>query len=667
MTPKQTTRFPLSGWLLTALAAELALLVLDLTIEEIFTTVYVLPPLALALVERRQPVLIVATLAVVLAIGSGIWNDEFLGLGHLLRVAIVVVGGTLAVISTQARMGLAQSRRRAQATGRRLDAILGSLGEAVTVNDDRGQVTYANDAAVRLLGAESVEEVLSAKPGELAARFIVTKEDGSAVTVDDLPGRKAVAGEPSQPLLTRSVLRATGESHWYLTKATTFHDEHGEPLAVNVIEDVTEGKEAELRQRFLAGATQVLASSLDYDETLDRIAWLAVPAFADWCGVDILDGGEIERVGLAHRDPEKLALGRELGELYPTDLEADTGLGGAVRTGEPQLYPHISDEMLVAGARDEHHLELIRGLGMRSAMVVPMRVAGETLGALTFVNADSARAFDESDLTFAQDLATRAATAVQNARLYTSLTQTAATLQRSLLPERLEEPPGWRIAASYRAGERDSEVGGDFYDVFPVEDGWMVVLGDVTGKGVKAAALTALARHTAKTAARFDPRPAEVMRLLNAVLRDQPELSVVSVVCAHLRVGGENAEVSVVSAGHPLPLRVGSDGRAVPIGRYDLVLGAADEGEWTESTETLAAGETLLFYTDGVTDMPGERERFGADRLFEVAAAGPNGASELIARLERELDEFQAGERSDDRAMLALEWVGVPQPAVLPG
>jgi PAS domain S-box-containing protein len=666
MSSLQTIRTRFSLWLLAALVAEALLAVADIASDETFTAVYVLVPLALALVELPRRVALISTVAIVLAVSSGTWNEHFWSIGHFVRCAIVAVGGVLAVISAQARTGLAASRReavdaraQAEASGRQLDAILGSLAEAVTVQDEHGKVVYANDAAVRLLGATSIDEVLSAAPGELAARFVISKEDGSPVTEADLPGRQLLEGAPGGTLLTRSVFRATGESFWYLTKSSRFNDEHGRTLAVNVIEDVTEAKEAELRLRFLASATQLLAGSLDYDETLQRIAWLAVPAFADWCGVDILDGAELERVALAHREPEKLELGRTLSAEYPPDLDAETGLAAVIRSGRPAVYPEITDEMVVAGARDERQLELIRELGMRSAMVVPMRAGGVTIGALTFVNAGSGRSFDDDDMAFAEELAGRAATAVENARLYTQLASTAETLQRSLLPERLEQPPGWQIAASYRTGERGSEVGGDFYDIFPVDDGWMVVLGDVTGKGVKAAALTALVRHTAKTAARFDARPAAMMRLVNDVLREQPELSIVTLVAARLRQVGTAVQVSVVSAGHPLPLRVGTDGDVAPIGRYDLVLGAADEGRWTESTTTLAPGETLLFYTDGVTDMPGVDGRFGDERLFALVGAGPNGAAEIVARLDRALEEFHAGERSDDRAMLALEWAGV--------
>jgi len=670
----RTTRSPVSLWFLAALLAEALLIALDVASDETFTAVYLLAPLALAVVERPRPVIATAALAVVIAIASGSWNDDFWSWGHVLRVAIVAVGSALAVLSAQARTALFRSqsqavaaRKRAEATGRRLDAMLGALAEAVTVHDATGKTIYANDAAVRLLGANSLDEVLAASPGDLADRFVITTEDGGPVAVEDFPGRHAVAGRPAKPMLTRSVLRSTGESYWLLTKATVVHDEHGQPLAVNVIEDVTEAKEAELRQRFLAEATQVLASSLDYDETLERVAWLTVPTFADWCAVDIYEAGVVERVALAHTDPQKLELGRRLGDEYPPDTTSDTGLAAVVRTGNSEIYGEITDETIEAGVQDERHLDLVRALGMRSAMVVPMKTVGATIGALTFVNADSARSFDDDDLAFAEDLAARAATAVENARLYTRLAQTADTLQASLLPARLAQPPGWRIAASYQAGERGTEVGGDFYDVFQVPEGWMVVLGDVTGKGVKAAALTALARHTAKTAARFDPRPSALMRHVNDVLREQPELSIVTVVCALLRESGDGVDVSLVSAGHPLPLRIAADGTVQHVGSYDVVVGAVDEGEWDETLVRLAPGDILFFYTDGVTDTRGVEDRFGDDRLVAAVREAPHHADELIARLEARLAGFEAAGRGDDRAMLAVEWAGARQPAVTRG
>jgi PAS domain S-box-containing protein len=629
-----------------------------------------LPPLAVALVARPKAVAAVGALSVVLTLWSGDWNGNFGTFDHLVLAGIAALATLLATLSAQARTQLTYSRREAiaarraaEAVGLRLDTTLGALAEAVTVHDENGQTVYANAAAARLLGAASVDEVLAAKPGELAQRFIITREDGSPVEVSDLPGRRAVAREPADPLLTRSVVRATGELRWLLTKASVIHDEAGRRMAVNIIEDVTEEKEAEIRQSLLAEADRALAGSLDYAVTLEKIAWLAVPTMADWCAIDIIDSsGERERVALAHRNPTKLELGELLEREYPPGRD-EGGVGAVLRSGEPEIYPELTDEMLVAGTRDERHLELLRSIGMRSAVILPMRAGERTLGAITFVQGESERVFDDADMAFARDLAGRAATAVENARLYARLAETAHTLQQSLLPERLEQPPGWRVAASYHAAEEESDVGGDFYDLFPVEDGWMVVLGDVTGKGIRAAARTALVRHTARTAARFDPRPATVMALANSVLREQSRLSIVTMVVARVRITGEGAHVSVASAGHPLPLRFGDGAPPVEVGAYDVVLGAFDDGYWTESEIQLAPGETLLFYTDGVTDMPGEEDRFGDERLRATLGAGPADAHAAVERVDAALSAFQAGHRSDDRALLALQLVGAAVPA----
>lgn len=325
----------------------------------------------------------------------------------------------LALLGERAARGLANSRLidELRSTRRRLERILDALAEAITVHGGDNQVIYANDAAVRLLGGSSVEEVLAARPGELAERFIITREDGSPVGFDDLPGPRLVAGEQVEPLLTRSVNRATGVERWLLTKTTLLDD--GGTFAVNIIEDVTEAKNAERRQRFLARAAGVLASSLDYGQTLEHIARLAVPDLADWCAVDLFDeDGALQRLGLAHVDPAKLALGQEMQRRWPPDLETERGLAAVLRDGRSAVYPEVTDEMLVAGVNEPERLALLREIGMRSVMLVPMRLGERTIGSLTFVTAESARTFTPEDLAFAEDLAHRAAVAVENARLY---------------------------------------------------------------------------------------------------------------------------------------------------------------------------------------------------------------------------------------------------------
>ena len=547
----------------------------------------------------------------------------------------------------------------------RLDGILGSLGEAVTVHDEHGKTVYVNEAAVTLLGYEHADEVLATEPGGLAARFVIAREDGSPVQLNDLPGRRLVAGETAPSLLTRSIRRDTGEGMWLLTKATLYTDPTGQRLAINIIEDVTQAKEAELRQRFLAEAGQLLATSLDYEQTLERIARMMVPGLADWCGIEMVDErGDSHQVAVAHVDPAKVQMARDLRRRYPPDPDSPTGVPAILRGGPAELYSDIPVEMIEAAARDEEHLELIRGLGMRSGMAVPMRIGTETLGVITLVSAESGRRFDEDDLAFVEDLGLRAATAVQNARLYTAQERVAHTLQASLLPERLPELPGWEAHAAYQAGERDADVGGDFYDILSVAAGHLIVLGDVTGKGVEAAALTSLVRHSGRMAARFDPRPARVLSLINEVLREQPRLSLVTAVCALVETDGDRAQVTVASAGHPLPLRRRPGEPPEPLGGHGVLLGVAGDDDWTETTIEIAPGDTLLFFTDGVTETPGEGSRYGDERLREAMTRAGESPEALLGEIERSLREFQVGVTLDDRAMLALRFVGVRVPAV---
>ncbi len=548
------------------------------------------------------------------------------------------------------------------ATRERLDGMLANLTEAVTVTGRDRRFRYANQAAADLLGCASPADLLSLPLGTIASQWESTHEDGRAVVAEDVPSWKIVNGLPAQPLLTRNVNRDTGELRWRLVKAAPLSGPDNELLAVSVIEDVTEAKEAELRQRFLAQAGETLASSLDYEETLQRVAALTVPALADWCAVDVVDAAtRLKQVAVAHVDPDKVAFARDFRRRYPPDPSEDSGIYGVLRSGRPELYPEIPDELLAQSIEDPDQLAAIREVGMRSVMLVPMAVSGQTIGVMTLVTAESRRAFDEDDLTFVGDLARRAATAVENARLYTERAAAARTLQESLLPARLPTMSGWQLASSYAAGDVTAEVGGDFYDVVELDEGFMAIVGDVTGKGVQAAALTALARYTLATAARFDPSPAAVVRLLNEVLVDRHDISLLTVACARVVPTPAGALVRLTSAGHPLPILVRADGSApATVGPPGLLLGMSSGARWEEAELELVPGDTLLFYTDGVTDTPAGAERFGEQRLLAALPPAPADPAAIIESVRRALRAFQIGDVVDDRAMLALQLVGVP-------
>jgi PAS domain S-box-containing protein len=579
---------------------------------------------------------------------------------------VAFLAGAAAAAAAGAARNARRQRRRAHLddeltpTREQLHGMLSNLSEAVTVTDRDRRMRYANQAAADLLGCATPEELVALPLGTIAAQWDSTHEDGRPMVAEDVPSFKIVNGQPAEPLLTRIVHRETGEQRWRLVKAAPLRGPAGELMAVSVIEDVTEAKEAELRQRFLAQAGVTLASSLDYEETLQRVARLVVPGLADWCAVDVVDANlRLNQVAVAHVDPDKVAFARDFRSRYPPDPNEDTGLYGVLRSGRPELYPELPDELLEQGIPDPEQLEAIRALGMRSVMLIPMVGAGRTIGVLTMVSAESRRAFDEDDLAFAGDLARRAATAVENARLYTERAQAALTLQESLLPARLPTVPGWQLASSYAAGDTTAEVGGDFFDVVELDEGFLAVVGDVTGKGVQAAALTALARYTLATAARFDPSPAAVVSLLNDVLLHRSEISLLTVACAHVVPTASGARLRLTSAGHPLPVLSRPGHGPTTVGPPGLLLGMTGAARWEESEIELAPGDTLLFYTDGVTDTPSGAERFGEQRLLAALPPAPADPREMIASVQSALRTFQVGDVVDDRAMLALHVVGV--------
>lgn len=536
-----------------------------------------------------------------------------------------------------------------------LAEILDSLAEAVTIRDKDGEIVHANAAAVRQMGFAAREDLLRQGTQGILNDYIVTDDRGQPVAVGDIPSVRLLAGEPVEPTVLRTVKRATGEVAWDLLKATLLRDDHGEPIAaVTIIEDITVEKTAQLREHFLTRATETLMSSLDYQETLRNVAWLAVPEIADWCAVDLLDErGLRQQVVVAHSDPSKLELARKLRTYNPDPPDPDRGLGKVIRTGVSELYPSIPAELLEQGAQDEEHLALLRQIGFASGLIVPLRARGRTLGVLTLVTAESLRRFDESDKEFVEQIASRAAMAVDNARLATSRREIAETLQHSLLPEAVPAIPGWEVATMYRPASTfdEVEVGGDFYDFFETASGWLVLLGDVTGRGVEAASMTSLVRHGARFLAKREHSPSRVLAELDEELRRRSGLSLCSALCVRL----ERGRLVMSSAGHPPPLLVRDDGRIREIGGSGPLLGGWEGSDWDDRLLEVAPDETLFMYTDGVTDTRGEQGRFGAARLRQLLSdhAGAQPA-QLLGALELQLRRFQAKGHADDTGAVAL-------------
>jgi PAS domain S-box-containing protein len=539
-----------------------------------------------------------------------------------------------------------------------LEAIVEGVADAVTAQSAEGGLVYANDAAVRLLGFADAEELLAAPPLEIMRRFEMYAEDGGEIPLEQLPGRRALAGERPPPLTVRYRHHTSAEDRWSRIQSTPVFDEQGRVrLAINVIEDITDIKRAEQGHRFLARASQELARSLDYQETLGAVARLAVPEVADWCAVDVLAGDDLQRVAVEHVDPERVTLAREVQERYPADPSADTGVWGVLRRGLAELYREIPDELLVQTARDEEHLELIRKVGLRSAILAPMTLRDEVLGVISFVSAESGRRFDEHDLALAEDLALRAAAAVENARLFQTASTIAHTLQTSLLPPVLPELPGMDLAAAYRPAGKGYDVGGDFYDVFSTaDDQWYLVIGDVCGKGAEAAAVTALARYTIRAAAVRRRSPAAILRWLSDAMIQQSGGAgrFCTIACAQLDLSRAPARVTVACGGHPLPLLVRAAGNSEEVGEPGTLLGLVAQPELQDRTAELRDGDTLVLYTDGLTEARAPRRIWSPDELAEAARAAAGGPA--AATVDRLLGATIGSlpEVRDDVAVLAL-------------
>lgn len=271
--------------------------------------------------------------------------------------------------------------------------------------------------------------LLSTEPVIVEDLATETRFSGSSLLVDHdvVSGMSAVISGRDKPF---GVLGVHTSRH----RTFTEDDVHFLQAIANILADAIDRKNAEAalagalnRERvarkqvsFLAEASQILAASFDYRETLNDVAELAVPTISDWCAVDLFDDKDktLERVAVVHTDPSKVKLAYELHERYPPDLDATRGIAQVLRTGESELYPEIDDALLKASARDQEHLNIMRELGLQSAMVVPLVARKRVLGTITLIAAESERQFGEDDLTFAEELAQRAALAVDNARLY---------------------------------------------------------------------------------------------------------------------------------------------------------------------------------------------------------------------------------------------------------
>jgi serine phosphatase RsbU (regulator of sigma subunit)/PAS domain-containing protein len=540
-----------------------------------------------------------------------------------------------------------------------LDTLIATAPVGLAFLDLDAHYVRVNEALAAMNGAPVEEHVgrrVDDVPGAIGVQLAALH--GEVVAAGEARLDREASGElPGRP----------GETRHWTTSLTPVRGLDGQTVigvGATVIDDTERlallqaEREARIRADFLARAGAILDSSLDFEETLANVASIATPEVADWCVVSILDGsGGMREVATAHADPARRAAARELSERFPPDPESPTGTLAVAHSGETVFIPEITPAMLDAGIDDPERRTLIDRLGLRSVVIAPMAAGGRISGTLTLASAESGRLFAAADVQLAEELARRAGVAIENSRLYTERTRIAHTLQVRLLPERLPEIPGVVMAARYRAAGELNEVGGDFYDVFPrSETEWALVVGDVSGKGAEAAAITALARYSLRTAAMEEGAPSAALRRLNQAMVSDGSTQFATVVLAYISAAeGGGLDVRVALGGHPPPLVLRTDGRIDAPGTYGVLLGMLDDPHLHDRSFTLGDGDAMLLYTDGVTEAGARDLPLGEHGLRELLRALPERDPEhIVDAVEQAVVGAQAGEPRDDIALLAL-------------
>ncbi len=411
------------------------------------------------------------------------------------------------------------------------------------------------------------------------------------------------------------------------------------------------------RQRFLAEAGELLAGSLDPETALDQLAALSVRNIADWCGIEMVDErGELHSVVVAHADEAKVELARQLRERYPVDPSSETGVPNVIRTGKTELYPEVPDEMLAESAQNEEHLRHLRELGIRSAMIVPLRARGRVFGAITFVASSLDRRYDTADVELAEDLARRAALAVDNAMLFHREHEAAVILQRSLLPDSVPtQHEGIEFDVRYRPAGPGIAVGGDWYDIVLLDDGSVALtIGDVAGRGLSAASVMGRIRPALRAYVLDGHGPAEALERLDRLMKESPTPHMVTLFHCHYNQASGSA--TYVRAGHPPALLRRADGEVAELGGPGTPpLGVLEDVEYREHRVEIPPGSLLLMYTDGLIERRNTSLRHELDRLTGLMAEAPARAAECLDWLEENLG---ADAVPDDIAMVAMSTPG---------
>jgi PAS domain S-box-containing protein len=530
-----------------------------------------------------------------------------------------------------------QDPTRDRASGRA--SSLSALARAACEQAPAGLLVFDTDLRYVLVN-KAMAAMANTPAEELLGRTVRDAfPDYEALT--SLVERVLATGEPLVGFdVTGSVPGEVGVSHVWSLSAYRLVDDDGTVLGAAVTSTEVTAERALERERaalgrrleLLAASGELLSGALDETATMEGVLRLVVPAIAEWACLHLVDeDGSIRLASLRHSDPARLPLLERALGAFQVDTSQPMGAGRVIGTGRAENLPHVTDDMLAALAAGDPDLYAgFLALGVSHGVVVPLTARGVTFGALSLslspdpdgADGTAGGVVGAAEALVARqelvaDVAARAALALDNARLYAQQHEVAVTLQRSLLPQSLPTVPGWDVAAQYLPGAAGTEVGGDFYEAVVRSDGRMVfAIGDVMGRGVRAAAVMGQVRAALRGYALEGHAPDGVLGRLNLMVSAMEDSAIVT--CLVGTVDLASGEVELSCAGHVPPVRADVDGSCgvvtldpgPPLG----VLGAT----YDVTRLRLEPGDVLAMFTDGLVEA---REQPVDDGIAALCAA----------------------------------------------
>lgn len=534
-----------------------------------------------------------------------------------------------------------------------LAAVVHDTADAVITKDLNGVITAWNDGATRVYGY---------LPNEAVGRPISIIIPGDHADEEKLILDRIRVGERVDTYETERIRKDGVRIDVSLTVSPITAPILGIVGASIVARDVTAEKRRRSAQEFLARAAAALDASLDRSETARTIVETAVPDLAELCVIDsLLEDGTIGEATIAAADPAIEAELAEIRRSAPLELHGDHPVARVLRSGRAMVLRDLTAPAIQRDvAQSDEHDEFIARAGYSSAAVAPMVARGRLLGALSFLHVQNDRRYEPEDLVLLEDVAARAAMALDNARLYAERDRIASVLQRGLRPDEPEPIPGLELAVVFEAAGEGVELGGDFYDVIPVTEGHLLLVGDVAGHGAEVAAYTAQIRHTVRALAPFVAEPARIVDRVNQVLIESQTGERFATLQLALLRGRESGAIDVefACAGHPPAIVVRADGA------FECMSGGSIVGMWQEmqievDRFTLESGETLLVYTDGWLEAGPVRSHRSPEELARVAAAAAgDDLDALLHGLRADAMGRASSVLRDDLVLLALRPTG---------